>query len=171
MKKFPENISLIAAMSRNRVIGDAGVIPWDIAADRRLFRELTLGHTIIMGRKTYESIGKPLPGRRCIVVSRNPLFSAQGCEIAATLENALSLSAGNGEVFIVGGGELYRQALPMAQCLYLTLVDCDVAGDTTFPALPEGEFVEVRRETVSENPCAELVVYRRTSDLTVQMRH
>ncbi|MSM39991.1 MAG: dihydrofolate reductase [Geobacter sp.] len=156
-------ISLIAALSTNRVIGRAGTIPWDIPADRRCFRELTTGHPLIMGRKTFESIGRPLPGRRIIVLSRQEGYRPEGVEVAGGLAAALSLCAGDDEVFVAGGGEIYGQALPLAHRLYLTEVEIEVAGDTYFPPLPEGAFAAVRRELLAAEPRCTLVVYERTA--------
>lgn len=156
-------VSLIAAIASNRVIGNRGGIPWDIPADRRRFRELTTGHPLIMGRKTFESIGRPLPGRRTIVVTRQPDYRADGCEVTHALEDAIALCAGAAELFVAGGGELYSQALHLADRLYLTLVDLEAEGDTTFPDLPEGTFEEEGREQLSSDPPATLVVYRRIS--------
>lgn len=139
-------ISIIAAMASNGVIGRDGGLPWNLPEDLRRFRELTTGHTIIMGRKTYESIGRPLPGRRNIVVTRQPRFSAQGVLTAGSLQAALALTAGENEVFICGGGEIYRQALPLADRIYLTFLDSPWPGDTFFPEIPGELFAEVSRE-------------------------
>ncbi len=154
-------VTLIAAMAQNRVIGLNKGIPWDIPADRRRFRELTLGHPVIMGRKTFESIGRPLPGRRCIVVTRQSGYAAPGCEVTESIAEALLLCSGSEEVFVAGGGELYRLALPLAQRLCLTFVDLKLSGDTTFPEIPDNEFEEVRREMVAGEPRCTLVVYER----------
>lgn len=154
-------VTLIAAMAKNRVIGLDRGIPWDIPADRRRFRELTMGHPVIMGRKTFESIGRPLPGRRCIVLSRQPGYAAPGCEVKGSIEEALRICSASDEVFVAGGGELYRLALPLAERLCLTYVDLDLSGDTTFPEIPDNEFEEKHRELVSEDPGCTLVVYER----------
>jgi len=138
-------ISLVVAMARNRVIGRAGTIPWDLPADRRRFRELTMGHSLIMGRKTFESIGRPLPGRETIVVTRQAGYRAAGCLVAHSLAEALAQARGSDEVFVCGGGELYREALPLAGRLYLTLLAAEVEGDTFFPELPAEQFREVAR--------------------------
>jgi dihydrofolate reductase len=138
-------IAIIAAMTENRVIGRNGTIPWDLPEDRRHFRELTMGHPVIMGRKTFESIGRPLPGRTTIILSRQRDFLAEGCLMVPDLEAALTAASGNSEIFICGGGELYREALPRAARLYLTIVHMSVDGDTFFPEIPAGEFVEVVR--------------------------
>jgi dihydrofolate reductase len=156
-------ISLIAAVANNRVIGNEGGIPWDIPADRHRFRELTMGHPVIMGRKTFESIGHPLAGRRTIIVTRQPDYRADGCDVSPSLAEALGLCSDADELFIAGGGELYQQALPFAGRLYLTIVGIETPGDTLFPELPEGEFVEETRELLSQAPLATLIVYRRVS--------
>ncbi|MDH5606364.1 MAG: dihydrofolate reductase [Anaerolineae bacterium] len=128
-------LSLIAAVSRNGVIGYKGGIPWHISTDLKLFKRTTMGHYLIQGRKTYESIGRPLPGRRMVVVTRQPDFEAPGCKVVHSLEEALQLAENTGEieVFIAGGASLYAEALPAADRMYLTQVDCDVEGDTFFP--------------------------------------
>ncbi|MGD9636913.1 MAG: dihydrofolate reductase [Pirellulales bacterium] len=130
-------ISLIAAMAENGVIGRGGQLPWRLKADLARFKQLTLGHTLIMGRKTWESIGRPLAGRRMIVVTRQSGYSAQGAEVTNSLEAALegARSAGEEEAFVIGGAEIYRQALPLADRLYMTLVLAEVEGDTKFPEI------------------------------------
>lgn len=125
-------ISIIAIMGKDREIGVAGQQPWQIPADLTRFRELTTGHTVIMGRRTYEIIGRPLPGRRNIVLSRDHNFQAEGCEIRHSFDEALTDCA-DGEVFVIGGGEIYKQALPIADRLYLTIVDDTPDADTFFP--------------------------------------
>ena len=141
-------ISIIAALAENRVIGRAGAIPWDIPEDRRHFRELTMGHPVIMGRKTFEAIGHALPGRKNIILSRRTGFQAEGCLVANDLRSALEACAGSAEVFICGGGELYREALPLADKIYLTIIPGETVGDTFFPGLPAGEFEEMERQMV-----------------------
>ena len=137
-------VSLIAAMAENRVIGSGRGIPWDIPSDRRRFRELTMGHTLVMGRTTYESIGRPLPGRKTIVLTRTVGYPAPGCVVMPDLKSAFDVCGGE-EVFVCGGAEVYRQALAVARRIYLTVVHCEVSGDTFFPAIPE-DFVETERE-------------------------
>lgn len=150
-------LSLIAAASENDVIGAHGALPWKMPSDLKRFRALTSGHTVIMGRKTYESIGRALPKRRNIVITRQPDFAPEGCEIVHSLDEALALVADEEEVFIIGGGEIYRQALPAARRIHLTRVHASVEGDTTFPALPPSEWRETGREEHApdaENPFA-----------------
>jgi dihydrofolate reductase len=153
-------LSIIAAMAENRVIGRDGAIPWDIPADRQRFRELTMGHPVIMGRKTFTAIGRPLPGRENIILTRQPGYRAGGCRVAATLEEALGSCAGADEVFICGGEDIYRQALPVADRIYLTVIHREFAGDTFFPPIP-AEFVETERtEAGGASPCT-FIHYRR----------
>jgi dihydrofolate reductase len=154
-------ISIIAAMADNRVIGRGGAIPWDVPADRRRFRELTMGHPVIMGRKTFESIGRPLPGRPNIILSREPAFRAEGCIIAKSLEDALLACGGADEVFICGGEELYQQALAIADRIFLTVVHQLCDGDAFFPPLP-AEYEETERsECEGGSPCTFISYSRR----------
>ncbi len=139
-------ISLIVAMANNRVIGKNNQMPWHLPADLGHFKAVTLGKPIIMGRKTYESIGRPLPGRRNIVISRNHDYKAEGCDIAGSLEEALALVNEAEEIMIIGGGHLYSQAIPLAKRLYLTFIDLDVDGDTQFPEFEYLDLTEVKRE-------------------------
>jgi dihydrofolate reductase len=125
--------SLIVAMSDNRVIGRNGTLPWRLSADLRRFKRLTMGHHIIMGRKTYESIGRPLPGRTSVVISRDPDYQPRGVFVAHSIGQARELSVGDSEVFFIGGGEIYRQVLPEIDRIYLTQVHAHVDGDTFFP--------------------------------------
>jgi dihydrofolate reductase len=154
-------ISLIAAMGSNRVIGRNGRTPWNLPEDLRRFRELTMGHALIMGRRTFESIGRSLPGRKNIVVTRQTDFVAAGCQTAASLEDAIRLAEHETEVFICGGGELYRQALPMASMIYLTVIEGNFEGDTTFPEIPGDEFTPVSGEMISASPKAVFTIYLR----------
>jgi dihydrofolate reductase len=137
-------VSIIAAMDRKRGIGVGNKLPWRLSADMKKFRELTMGHHIIVGRKTFESIGRPLPGRRMIVVTRDRNFKAEGCDIAHSVEDAIELARGRGEseVFICGGAEIYAQTIGVADRLYLTLVDAEIAADTFFPDFDESEWSE-----------------------------
>ncbi len=155
-------ISIIAAMAENRIIGRNGAIPWDLPADRRRFKSLTMGHPVIMGRKTFDSIGHPLPGRKNIILTRQPGFQAEGCLVAHDLRTALAACAGSAEVFICGGGELYREALPLADRIYLTIIHGEVRGDVLFPELPAEDFEERERRTVHDTPpCTFLLLVRR----------
>lgn len=125
-------VSLVAAMAENRVIGHDGNLPWRLPRDMRRFQRLTTGHAVIMGRKTYDSVGQPLPNRRNLVVTRNPDYRPPGVQVFPNLDDAL-LAADAGEVFVAGGAEIYRLALPRAVRLYLTVVHAVVDGDTYFP--------------------------------------
>jgi dihydrofolate reductase len=126
-------VSIIVAMGRNRVIGKDNSLIWHLPADLKHFKETTMGRPVIMGRKTFESVGKPLPGRTNIIVTRRKGYRAQGCLAAGSVEKALELVAGEPEVFIAGGGEIYRESLPLADRLYITIIDHDFEGDTFFP--------------------------------------
>ncbi len=153
-------VSLIAAMAENRVIGGGGAIPWHLPADLRHFREITMGHPVIMGRRTYASIGGPLPGRRNLVLSRSSGFRAEGVEVFASLEEALAACTGAEEVFVCGGGEVYREALPLSDRIYLTIIHREYDGDTRFPPIP-ADFVEVKRmEEPGPPPFSRLVLER-----------
>ncbi len=121
---------IIAALDRNRVIGNRGKLPWHLPADLKRFKRLTTGHTVLMGRKTYESLGKPLPNRRNVVLSSHPL---EGVESYGSLSEALQALAEVDTVFIIGGGEVFRQALPIVDGLHLTIVDGEHEGDVFFP--------------------------------------
>lgn len=155
-------IALIAAVARNGVIGRDQQLPWRLPEDLKRFKALTMGHVLVMGRATFDSIGRALPGRRTIVITRNPDWSAPGVEVVHSIEDALTLAAGpsdrpegaRGEalVFIAGGGEIYRQAIELADWFYLTVVDQDVDGDTRFPEFDRGRFREVWREDHPDGP-------------------
>lgn len=138
-------ISLIVAVSANNVIGKNNQLIWHLPADLKHFKQLTTGHTIIMGRKTYDSIGKPLPNRRNVVISRS-VTQIEGCEVAPSLEDALKLSSEEKEVFMIGGAEIYRQALPLADRIYLTHVHQNFDGDTFFPETDLQTWQETERE-------------------------
>lgn len=134
-------ISIIAAVAANRVIGRQGKIPWKIPGEQKLFKKITFGHAVIMGRKTYESIGRPLPGRLNIIVTRNRNYLAAGCSVVHDLPGALnSCPQDEDEAFICGGGQLYHEALPLADRIYLTVIQKEIPGDTYFPEIPPNEF-------------------------------
>ncbi len=139
-------ISLIVAMSRNRAIGRDNALPWRLPADLARFKQLTMGHTLVMGRKTWDSIGRALPGRRTIVVSRRPDFGAPGAELAGSLDQALEMAAGDAEVFIAGGAEIFAAALPRAGRVYMTLIDAEIPGDTFFDEMNEPDWALVSSE-------------------------
>ena len=143
-------VTLLAALARNRVIGVRNALPWRLPADLRRFKALTLGHPVIMGRRTYESIlaslGHPLPGRLNIVVTRSPDYDAPGCIVAASLEAALAAAAPADESFVIGGAEIYRAALPLADRLQLTEIDADYDGDARFPEFAREDWKEISRD-------------------------
>src|SRR5437867_8251794 len=125
-------LSIIAAMARNRVIGRDNRLPWHLPADLARFKQLTMGHWLLVGRKTYDSIGRPLPGRTIVVITRNKGFTAKGVLVAYSLAEAVRMAAGD-EVFVAGGAQIYQQALPLARRMYLTILDQDFEGDAFFP--------------------------------------
>lgn len=140
-------LNLIAAVARNGAIGKDNALLWRLPEDLKFFKRTTLGCPVIMGRKTFESIGRPLPGRRNIVVTRNAAWHQNGVDVACSLDAAIALVKDEAQVFVIGGGELYAQALPQADQLILTEVDADFDGDTFFPAWDRAAFTEVSRET------------------------
>jgi dihydrofolate reductase len=137
--------SIIVAIAKNNAIGKDNKLLWHLPNDLKHFKDVTTGHTVIMGRKTFESVGKPLPKRRNIVVTRQAI-SIEGCEVVASIEEALALCADEEEVFIVGGAEIYKQSIPLTDRIYLTKVDQDFDGDTFFPELNATEWKETERE-------------------------
>ena len=134
--------SLVVAMARNRVIGRDNRLPWRLPADLAYFKEVTMGHPVIMGRRTFESIGKALPGRLNIVVSHNPQYRAPGCTVVESLDGAWRAAANAAEAFVIGGTSLFAEALPLADRIHLTEVDADVPGDTWFPEFDRGHWRE-----------------------------
>lgn len=142
------DVVLIAAVARNGVIGAGNALPWHLPADLKRFKALTLGHPVLMGRKTFESIGRPLPGRANIVVSRDPAFAAEGVTVAASVAAGLACAAalGTPPVFVIGGAQIYAQCLTLADRIYLTRVDIEVAGDAFFPALAARQWHETACE-------------------------
>jgi dihydrofolate reductase len=164
-------VSIIAAVAENGVIGRGGTLPWHLSSDLQRFKRLTMGHTIVMGRRTWESIGRPLTGRWMVVVSRKSAYHVdpEGVEIVHSLNEALNIAdaRADSEAFIIGGGELYREALPTAHRLYMTRVLADVAGDTFFPPVDWSELRLVESESHgadarNEHPFA-LETYERTT--------
>ncbi len=145
-------LSLIVAMSNNRVIGADNGMPWHLSADLKRFKSLTWGKPILMGRKTHESIGRPLPGRKNIVLTRDPEYRAEGCAIAHSLAEALALAGKAEELMVIGGSSLYEPLLPEADRLYLTLIEREFKGDTFFPSFAMGEWRIVEGETVDDDP-------------------
>jgi dihydrofolate reductase len=135
-----QRVSLIVAMDPNRVIGNEGKLPWHLPAELQRFKALTMGHHLIMGRKTWQSIGRPLPGRTSIVLTRDPAYRAPGALVATSLEAALALAAPDAEPFIIGGAQVFRDALPLAHRIYLTRVQREYHGDVFFPTLALDEW-------------------------------
>ena len=141
------SLSLIAALARNRVIGRDNRLPWHLPADLRFFKRITMGKPLLMGRRTWESIGRPLPGRRMIVLSRDPAYQAPGCVVARSLDEVWEIAGTVPEIMVIGGASLYAQTLPLAECMYLTFVDADVPGDVWFPDWNSLEWQQVWEET------------------------
>ncbi len=150
-------LSLICAMAENRVIGRNNSLPWHLSEDLKYFKAVTMGHCIIMGRKTWESIGRPLPGRTSVVITTNPDYQAEGARVVHSLDEAIKLAEsisvidGTEEAFIIGGAGLYAAALPRAQRFHLTRVHAEVEGDTYLQEFDEDEWQEVQRTDYSRN--------------------
>jgi len=140
------SIAIIVAMAQNRTIGIDNTLPWRIPADLQHFKKLTMGHHMIMGRKTFESIGRPLPGRATVVVSRDRSLKIDGCVVVHSLPEAIANCASDPQVFVVGGAEIYVQALGLADTLYITEIQQDVTGDAWFPEFDRSEWLEASRE-------------------------
>lgn len=138
-------ISIISAHAANRTIGINNTLPWRLPEDLQYFKALTLGHHILMGRKTYESIGKPLPGRTTVIITRSNYPAPEGVKIAHSLQEAIDVCGADEEIFFVGGAELYAQALPLADRLYLTEIQADVNGDAWFPDYDRADWREASR--------------------------
>jgi dihydrofolate reductase len=147
------HISILAAVAENGVIGRDGRLPWHLGDDLKRFKRLTMGHTIVMGRKTWESIGRPLKGRRMVVITRQTDYRAEGVEVMSGLDRALEVAATVGEeqVFVIGGGEIYRLALPRADRLYITRVHANVEGDAYFPELDANAWRMVESDAHAAN--------------------
>lgn len=139
-------ISLISALAQNRTIGIDNTLPWRLPEDLRHFKALTLGHHILMGRKTYESIGKPLPGRTTVIITRGNYAAPEGVKIAHSLQEAIAICGADEEIFFVGGAQLYAQALPLADRLYLTEIQAEVEGDAWFPDYDRAQWREISRD-------------------------
>jgi dihydrofolate reductase len=156
-------VFLVAAVAANGVIGANGKLPWRLPEDLKHFKALTLGHPVIMGRKTWESLGRPLPGRENIVVTRSAGYDAPGASVAASLDAALALCAGESLAFVIGGSELYAAALPLADGLVLTEIHRDYDGDTRFPAFDRKVWRETQRkpQTAADGLRFDFVLYER----------
>lgn len=158
-------ISLIAAIAENNVIGKAGILPWRLPADLARFRQFTWGHPIIMGRITFDGIGKPLPGRTTIVITRQNDNQPANCIVVHSLDAALEAAAATGsdEVFVCGGGQIYRDMLPRADRLYITRVHQQFAGDSFFPTIKAGQFSLINEIPSSDTiPCTFQIYERGT---------
>ncbi len=141
-------ISIIVAVTKNNVIGNNGIMPWKIKGEQRRFKELTTGHTIIVGRKTFQAEGKPLPNRKTIIISKTKNIECENCVTVKSLKEALELAKDEKEIFIAGGGEIYRQVLPMTDRIYLTIIDKVIDGDVYFLKINEDEFVKAYEERI-----------------------
>jgi dihydrofolate reductase len=144
-------ISLIVAMASNRVIGLDEKMPWHLSADLKKFKQITMGAPIIMGRKTFESIGRPLPGRRNIIISRNTHYQQKGCDVYQDLHQAFNSCTDCAEVFVIGGATLYQATLPQANTLYLTEIHQEFQGDTWFPEINRAHWQEIERTDVTND--------------------
>ncbi|MBL1263077.1 dihydrofolate reductase [Methylomicrobium sp. RS1] len=145
-------ISLIVAMASNRAIGLNNKMPWHLSADLKHFKKITMGSPILMGRKTFESIGRPLPGRTNIILTRNPAYAPEGCVVVHDLDTAIRTGCReHGEIFVIGGADLYEALLPRAETIYLTQIKKAFPGDTFFPELDMSEWSEVDREDVEND--------------------
>jgi len=146
----PPHISILVAMAKNRVIGRNNALPWQLPPDLKRFKELTMGHHIVMGRKTYESIGRPLPGRTSVIITRQPDYQVPGALVVASIDQALKVcSAGkevDQEIFVIGGAQIYRQSLGLCQRIYITEIQQEFDGDTLFPELNQQVWREISRE-------------------------
>lgn len=148
------NISIIVAFDKNRAIGFHNELPWHLPADLKHFKKITMGHSIIMGRKTYESIGKPLPGRKSVVVTNNIGYWKEGITVVHSIEQAIHDCSDEKEIFIIGGAQIFRHSLELADRLYLTRIDHQFDGDTWFPELDQEEWKkieEIRNEPDEKN--------------------
>jgi dihydrofolate reductase len=164
----PRSLSIIVAMAKNRAIGINNTLPWRIPEDLKHFKKLTMGHHLIMGRKTFDSIGKPLPGRTTVVVSRDLSLKIDGCFVAHSLPEAIAYCASDPQAFVVGGADIYTQALALADTLFITEIQQDVIGDAWFPEFDKSEWLEVSREIHRQESPEPLeyhfVEYRRNED-------
>lgn len=153
-------IALIVAHSKNRVIGNLGRIPWRIKGEQRRFKELTTGNVVIMGRRSYEEIGRPLPNRLTIVVSNTKTFEEEGIKTARTLEEAIKM-AGDKDIYISGGARIYEEAMPLVEKMYITEIDLNIEGDTYFPEFDKSDFEKDIDETFEGDIAYSYVTYTR----------
>lgn len=154
-------IALIVAYAKNQVIGNKGIIPWKIKGEQKRFKELTTGNVVIMGRRSYEEIGRPLPNRTTVVVSTTKNFDAENCMTAKSLQEAIAM-AGDKNIYISGGAKLYEEALPLVEKMYVTEIDCDFEGDTFFPQFDKDQFTkEINERFEGEIPYTYLTYTKR----------
>jgi dihydrofolate reductase len=156
-------ISHVVAMAENRVIGKDGQMPWHIPGEQKIFKELTLGRILVLGRKTHESIGRVLPGRTTVIVTRQPGYQVPGAHVVHSVDEALALAKelGNDDIVIGGGGELFAQTLPITDRIYLTVVHRSFDGETVYPEMPEGQFVEISRKEIEASIPYAFIEYHR----------
>lgn len=152
---------MIAAMTHNRVIGKNNKIPWHIPGEQKRFKQETWGHTLIMGRKTFESIGNPLPGRRNIVITRKRDYQAVGCEITYSLKDALALCKTDERIFVIGGEQLFRQSMDIATKIILSVIEKKCDGDTFFPEISENDFNLTNIEKIDKPAAYKILTYTR----------
>lgn len=143
---MPASLSIICAMDQNRLIGNHNELPWQLPADLAFFKKTTMNKPILMGRKTYESIGRPLPGRRNIIITRDPTIQVEGCETVQSIDSALALVNDQPEAMLIGGASLYLQTIDLADSLYITKIDGVFEGDAWFPAIDPHHWIETWRE-------------------------
>nr|AIA15939.1 Dihydrofolate reductase [uncultured bacterium] len=159
-------LSIVVALTENNVIGTGNKLPWRMSDDLKRVKALTMGHHLIMGRKTFESIGRPLPGRTTVIITRSKDFVAEGCMVVNSLEEAIRVSENDNEAFVFGGGEIFKQALAFTHRIYLTKIHTVIDGDTFFPELDPNEWLEVSNEFFPKNEkndfdCTVLVLERK----------
>lgn len=147
----PPRISIIVACATNRIIGVGGKMPWHLPGDLRRFKQITMGHTIVMGRKTWESIGRLLPGRRHVIVTRQPGYGVAGATVVHSIDAAISAARDDREIFIIGGSEIYALALPETDRILLTEIKKDFEGDAFFPEITAGEWREIGRANMQDD--------------------
>ena len=146
------HLALIVAMDENRLIGNDNQLPWRLPADLAFFKRTTMGKPIVMGRKTFDSIGRPLPGRRNIVITRDPEFSAEGCEVVHSIEAALAGCGDHDELMLIGGATLYEQTLDQVSCMYITRINHSFSGDTWFPEFDVTQWEIAEKEDFDADP-------------------
>ncbi|MDH3360535.1 MAG: dihydrofolate reductase [Desulfobulbaceae bacterium] len=156
-------IIIIVAMAANRTIGQNNDIPWHIPGEQQRFKKITMGHTLVMGRRTYQSIGRPLPGRKTVIITRNNDYHEPGCTVVHSLNDALQLCQSDEKVFIAGGGDIFAQTMHLADAIYLTTLHREVTGDIFFPEFSKEDFIKEKEEVVDneEEPYTFTIYQRR----------